>query len=140
MNLNHIDLDEFKWAQSLFGRMKFLRRFNTTDKVPIPEALRKELEKGYLHSIVRKIEENNIPLSLVLNLDQTPPKYIPVSRNSLIRDRPINLWSQLHFPLPLTDIFCPCSLSMQAKQRNASQESSFLHPFYLASTKRTTAI
>ena len=69
MNLNHIDLDESSWAQSLFRRMKFFRRFTTADKVSIPEAIRKELEKLYLHSIVRKIEENNIPLSLVLNLD-----------------------------------------------------------------------
>ena len=41
---------------------------------------------------------------------------------------------------PLTDIFYPCSLSMQVKQRNASQESSFLHPFRLASTQSTTAM
>ena len=41
--------------------MKFVRRFTTPGKVPIPEALRKEFEKAYLHSIVRKIEENNIP-------------------------------------------------------------------------------
>ena len=54
-------------------RMKFLRRFTTTGKVPIPEALRKELENAYLHSIVRKTEENDIPPSLVLNLNQAPP-------------------------------------------------------------------
>ena len=59
--------------------MKFAIRFTITGKVPIPGALCKELEKVYLHSIVRKIEENDIPLSLVLNLDQTPWKYIPVS-------------------------------------------------------------
>ena len=57
MNLNHINLDESSWTQSLFRRMKFVRRFSTTDKVPIPEVLRKVLEKVYLHSIVRKIEE-----------------------------------------------------------------------------------
>ena len=70
MNVNHIDLDESSWAQSLLRRMKFVRRFRTTGKVPISEALRKELEKPCLQSIVRKIEENDIPLSLVLNLDQ----------------------------------------------------------------------
>ena len=83
MNLNHIDLDESSWAQSLLRRMKFVRRFTTTGKVPISEALRKELEKMYLQSIVRKIEENDIPLSLTLNLDQMPSKYIPVSNKTM---------------------------------------------------------
>ena len=62
MNLNHIDLDESGWAQILFRRIKFVRRLTTTGKVPIPEALRKNLEKAYLHSILRKIEENDIAL------------------------------------------------------------------------------
>ena len=55
MNLNHIELDESSWAQSLFRRMKFVRRFTSTGKVPIPEALCKELEKVYLQSTARKI-------------------------------------------------------------------------------------
>ena len=79
MNLNHIDLDE----SSLFRRMKFVRRFTTTGKVPIPEAFLKEIEKAYLHRVVRKIEENDIPLSLVLNSDQMPSKYIPVSNKTM---------------------------------------------------------
>ena len=83
MNLNYIDLDESSGAQSLFRKMKFVRRFTTPGKVAIPEALRKEFEKAYLHSIIRKIEENYIPQSLVLNLDQTPSKYIPVSNKTM---------------------------------------------------------
>ena len=63
--------------------MKFVRRFTTTGKIPISEALRKELEKAYLHSIARKIQENDIPLSLALNLDQTPSKHIPVSNKTI---------------------------------------------------------
>ena len=51
MNLNHIDLEESNWEQSLFTRMKVVRRFITADKVTIPEALREELEKAYLQSI-----------------------------------------------------------------------------------------
>ena len=83
MNLQHIDLDKSNWAQSLFRRMKFVRRFGTTGKVPISEPLRKELSKSYLHAIVRKIEKNNIPRSLVLNLDQTPTKYVPGSNKTM---------------------------------------------------------
>ena len=100
MYLNHIDLDESNWGQSLFRRMKAIRRFTTAGKVPIPEALREELEKAYLQSILRKIEENEILLSLVLNLNQTPSKYIPDSNKNMqqkdqnmyrLMDRPINV-------------------------------------------------
>ena len=55
MNLNHIDVDESSWVQSFFRRRIFMSGFTTTDKVPIPEALRKELEKAYLHSMVKKL-------------------------------------------------------------------------------------
>ena len=115
MNLNHINLYESSWARNLFRRMKFVRRFTTTGKVPIPEALHKELEKAYLHSIVRKTEENDIPPSSVLNLDQASPNTL----QSLTRQ-----WQQKdqkmyqlrpYLPLPLIDIFCPCTLSMQVE-------------------------
>ena len=44
---------------------------------------KKELEKSYLHGIVKKIEDNDISQSLVLNLDQTPSKYIPVLNKTM---------------------------------------------------------
>ena len=63
--LDHIDLKQSCWAQSLFRRMGFVRRLGTTGKVPIPDSLKKELEKSYLHGIIKKIEDNDIPPSLV---------------------------------------------------------------------------
>jgi hypothetical protein len=77
LNLNHINIEESSWAKSLFKRMGFRRRLATTGKVSIPEELKKEIEESYLYSIVKKIEENQIPLSLVINLDQTPTKFVP---------------------------------------------------------------
>ena len=62
---------------NLFRRTEFVRQFGTAGKVEIPKSLRKEIEKPYLHAIIRKIEDNKIPHSLVLNLDQTPSIYIP---------------------------------------------------------------
>ena len=81
--LDHIDLKQSCWAQSLFRRMVFVRRLGTTEKVPIPDSLKKELEKSYLHGIVKKIEDNDISPSLVLNLAQTPSKYIPVLNKTM---------------------------------------------------------
>ena len=69
--LDPIDLKQLCWAQIMFRRTGFARRLGTTGKVPIPDSLKKELEKSYLHGIVKKIEDNDIPPSLVLNLDQT---------------------------------------------------------------------
>ena len=46
--------------------------------------LSKELEKSYLHGIVEKIEDNDIPPFLVLNLDQTPSKYILVLNKTMV--------------------------------------------------------
>ena len=70
-NLDHIDLKQSCWAQSLFRRMGFVKKLGTTGKVPVPGSLKKELKKSYLHGIVKKIEDNDIPPSLVVNLDQT---------------------------------------------------------------------
>ena len=81
--LDHIDLKQSCWAQSLFRRMGFVRRLGTTGKVPIPDSLKKELKKSYLHGIVKKVEDNDIPPSIVLNLDQTPSKYIPVLNKTM---------------------------------------------------------
>lgn len=83
MNLEHIDVDNSFWGQSLFKRMKFVRRFGTTGKVSISEPIRKEVEISYLHGIVRTMEQNDIPHSLVLNLDQTPTKYIPGTNKTM---------------------------------------------------------
>ena len=78
MNLNHVDLNQSNWTQSLFRRMKFVRRLSTTGKVPISESLHRELERSYLHVIIRKMEENSTPQSLVFNVDETPSTYVPV--------------------------------------------------------------
>ena len=63
--------------------MGFVRRLGTTGKVPIPDSLKKELERSYLHGIVKKIEDNDIPPSRVLNLDQMLSKYIPVLNKTM---------------------------------------------------------
>ena len=63
--------------------MDFVQRLRTTGKVPILDSLKKELKKSFLHNIVKKIEDNDIPPSLVLSLDQTPSKYTPVLNKTM---------------------------------------------------------
>ena len=71
------------WAQSLFRRMGFRKRAARTGKVAIPLGARRESELTFLHSIVEKKEQHNIPRSMILNLDQTPSKYIQSSRYTM---------------------------------------------------------
>ena len=85
LNLDHIDLDSSSWAKSLFQRMGFTQRMKTTGKVQIPEGAKQEAELLYLRNIVTLVEEHNIPENLILNLDQTPLKYVPVSHNTMAK-------------------------------------------------------
>ena len=84
LNLGHLDLDSSSWAKSLFKRMGFTRRMKTTGKVEITEGAKQEAEPMFLHNIVTLIEERNIPESLVMNLDQTPLKYVLVLHNTMV--------------------------------------------------------
>ena len=68
------------WAQNLFRRMGYKRRFSTTSKIPIPDKARNEIELIFMHKIVQKVEKYNISLSLIVNADQTPSKYVPTAR------------------------------------------------------------
>ena len=80
-----IDLDSSSWAKSLFKRMGFVKRMWTTGKVEIPEGAENEAQLVYLHDIVTIAEEHKVPSCLILNLDQTPLKYILVGRQSLTK-------------------------------------------------------
>ena len=57
----------------------------TTGKVEIPEGARKEAELLYLHNVVALVEEYEITPELVMNLDQTPLKYVPVSHHTMAK-------------------------------------------------------
>ena len=71
------------WAQSLFRRMKFVKRFATTGKVEIPEGVKKEAELLFIHDIFDHIEKNKIPQTMVLNVDQTPLKYVSCGKMTM---------------------------------------------------------
>ena len=56
-----------------------------TGKVEIPEGARKEAELLYLQNIVTIVEKYEIPHSLIMNLDQTPLKYIPAMNHTMAK-------------------------------------------------------
>ena len=81
--LEVIDLDSRWWIQSLFRQMHFVRRTATISKVEIPKGTKKEAELTLLHRIVSTVEKYQIPISMILNLDQTSLKYAPCNRKTL---------------------------------------------------------
>ena len=83
--VGQIDLESSSWAQSLFRRMGFVRRRGTTAKLEIPDGAFKEAQLLFTHDIVSKVDKYNIPDSLVINIDQTPTKYVPDSRSTLAK-------------------------------------------------------
>ena len=90
-DLGHIDLDSSSWSQSLFRRMGFKRRMRTTGKVEIPEGAKKEAELLFLHNIVETVEKYQIPHSFIINLDQTPLKYIPAMNHTMAKQNSKNV-------------------------------------------------
>ena len=81
--LKDLDLQNSSWAKSLFKRMGFAKRRAATGRPDIPEGAKKEVEVLLLHQIVDLVEENNIAPSLIINFDQTTPKYAPVTIQTL---------------------------------------------------------
>ena len=81
--LEVIDLDSRRWVKSLFRQMHFVRRTATTSKVEIPKGAKKEPKLTLLHRIASTVEKYRIPISMILNLDQTSLKYAPCRRNTL---------------------------------------------------------
>ena len=63
--------------------MGFVRRMKTSFKVSIPDGARKEIEFLFHHEIVSLIEEHDIPCSMIINIDQTPLKYVPTGNFTL---------------------------------------------------------
>ena len=74
--VGQVDVDSSLWAKKLFFGMNFAKRKKKSSKVDIPDGARKEIEFLYLHDIVSKVDKYDIPSALVVNIDQTPLKYV----------------------------------------------------------------
>ena len=81
--VGNIDLESITWARSIFKRMGLVKCRKTSSKVEIPDEARKQIEFLFHHEIVTYVEKFKIPPSLILNLDQTPLKYLPVSQETM---------------------------------------------------------
>ena len=77
--------------------MGMVRRMKTTPKLPIPEGAIKKDGLLFHHDIVSKVKRHKIPDALILNLDQTPSKYVTVAQSFVWRNIPTyaaDLWGK----------------------------------------------
>ena len=81
-NLDHVVFGS-SWVTSFFFRMGYVRRAKTTSKVQIPKVVQKEAELFFQHKIAKIVEAHQIPNCMILNLEQTPSKFVPSSNTTL---------------------------------------------------------
>ena len=73
------------WLQSLYHRMNLTRRIVTTPRPAITKAIWLEVKATFLHDIVSAIVEDEIPDELILNVDQTPSKFVPTDNVTMAK-------------------------------------------------------
>ena len=65
------------WLRSLYQRMKFSRRAVTTSRPVVTKSLWIEVRSQFLHDISQEVLEYGIPDELIININQTPSKFVP---------------------------------------------------------------
>ena len=82
-----LDLENSSWTKSLFRRMGFVRRGKTVSKPEIPQRAKNEAALILQHQIVDLVEKYQIASLMLINIDQTPLKYAPVSNQTMAQKR-----------------------------------------------------
>ena len=82
-----LDLEHSSWTKSLFRRMGFVRRGKTASKPEIPQRAKNEAALILQHQIVDLVEKYQIASLMLINIDQTPLKYAPVSNQTMVQKR-----------------------------------------------------
>ena len=67
--------------------MGFVRRGKTASKPEIPQRAKNEAALILQHQIVDLVEKYQIASLMLINIDQTPLKYAPVSNQTMVQKR-----------------------------------------------------
>jgi len=140
-SLKSLNLERTNWAKSLFKRMGFVKRCATTGKPPIPDGAKKEAGLLFHHQIVKFVEDHDIPPSLILNFDQTPLKFAPVSSQTLAKQgtKHVNISGVTYrkaltatFGITLSNEFLPIQLIYGGKTVQSLPKVNFPESFSLS--------
>ena len=76
----HLELTN-GWAQHHLKSMEWVKRKQTTGKVNLLEKFLQEEKLSYQREISKVLLEHDIPLDMVLNLDQTPLSHVSLGKH-----------------------------------------------------------
>jgi len=122
----HLELTD-DWTRHLLKSMEWVKRKGTTGKVELSEKFLDEEKFSYQREISKVVLEHDIPLDLVLNLDQTPLSYVSPGKYTFCLKGsttvPINgvddkRQIRATFTVSATGAFLPIQLIYQGRQKD----------------------
>ena len=75
------------WLKSLYSRMNMSRSMVTTSRPIVTSSLLEEVRTQLRNDIVSAALKYNIPDELILNIDQTPSKFVPTENVAMAETR-----------------------------------------------------
>ena len=93
--VGEITIEDTFCVKSLRQRMGMVRCMRTTSTLSIPDGDIEETGLVFHHNILSKVKRHKIPDALILNLDQTPSKYINVPQTTLAKKSSKSVMMQL---------------------------------------------
>ena len=118
----------------------FCKKATTTERPDIPEGAKKEAEILFLHQINDLVEENNILPAFIMNFDQTPLKYAPVTSQTLAEkgSKHVGISGMAYrksltttFGITFSNTFLPYDWYVEERPPKVSQESNSQNHFLL---------
>ena len=107
--------------------------------------MKAEIETIYLYGIVQKINEHKIPSSIIINLDQTPSKFVPGCNKTLTQKgcKSVSIAGSTDkrmitatFSITLTGEFLPIQLIYDGKTNKSISAVSFPSDFVISANEK----
>ena len=121
---------------AIYRRCNFSRRAGITSKPPVPRGLYEDCKLTFLADINNCVKQYNVPLELILNVDQTPSSDVSVGQITMARTNsqsvPIKGLADkrsitLTFMISMSGEFLPLQIIYQGKTK-ASLPRNFSFP------------
>ena len=122
--VGNIDIDSSSWTKSLFKRMGYVRWMKTSSKVKIPDGTRREIEFLFHHEIITTIEKHNVSGSMIIDINQTPLKYVHTTNFTLVEKEATSVtmeggsdktWTTGTFRITFSNKFSPMQVTYGGK-------------------------